>query len=52
MVGAIVAWQAGGSVFRERVRTMTALDEDYNLHDRMGRIEVWKRSMEHSPIVH
>jgi len=47
MVGAIVAWQAGGSVFRERVRTMTALDEDYNLHDRMGRIEVWKRSMEH-----
>jgi len=26
---------------------MTALEEDYNLHDRMGRIEVWKRSMEH-----
>lgn len=47
LVGALVAWQAGGSVFRERVRTMTALDEDYNMHDRMGRIEVWKRSMEH-----
>jgi len=47
MVGALIAWQAGGSVFRERVRSITDLEADYNLSDRMGRIEVWKRSAEH-----
>jgi len=31
---------------------MTALDEDYNLHDRMGRIEVWSAAWSISPIVH
>lgn len=47
LLGAVIAWQAGGSVFRDRVRSITDLETDYNLSDRMGRIEVWKRSAEH-----
>lgn len=45
LLGAIVAWQASGSVFRDRVKSLGDLEGDYNLQAKTGRIEVWKRSL-------
>lgn len=45
LIAGIGAWQVGGAVFRERMKSLGDLEEDYNLQAKTGRIEVWKRSL-------
>jgi O-antigen ligase len=44
-LGGIIAWQSASADFRERMMTLTALSEDYNVESEMGRLQIWKRGM-------
>jgi O-antigen ligase len=41
----MATWAYGGTGFQHRMRTMVNLEQDYNTHDDMGRIAIWKRGL-------
>ena len=45
MVGAVGLWFAAPATFRERMGTLTSMEEDYNLSENAGRMAIWKRSL-------
>lgn len=53
-IGGIVAWESAPDEFRERMTTLTNLEEDYNTYAEAGRVQIWKRGLSYyvgSPLV-
>src|SRR5690606_12304079 len=48
MVAVPAAWSIAPDTFRDRVRSLTNLEADYNTYDYLGRDEVWKRGVRYT----
>lgn len=47
LVGAVGLWFTAPATFRERMVTLTSIEDDYNVYENAGRMAIWKRSFNH-----
>lgn len=47
IVGGVI-WHKAPPVFRERIATLSALEEDYNVTEKTGRLNLWKRGVSYT----